>query len=117
MVEAGRVWSKFSTEIANYEAAKILEQEGQAAANESGVCKTVYYNEDQHGWFSKRCKEGWKAPEKYRRIYAGTVTSFISVDDANEKAKKILEEEGMKWVNENTKCEPVVDECKFDFWK
>lgn len=115
VVEAGRVWSKFSTEIANYEAAKILEQEGQAAANESGVCKTVYYNEDQHGWFSKRCKEGWKAPEKYRRIYAGTVTSFISADDANEKAKKILEEEGMKWVNENTKCEPVVDECKFDF--
>ena len=57
VVDAGRVWSKFSTEIANYEARKILDQEGQAAANESGVCKTVYYNEDQHGWFSKRCKE------------------------------------------------------------
>ena len=28
VVEAGRVWSKFSTEIANYEAARILEQEG-----------------------------------------------------------------------------------------
>jgi len=37
------------------------------------------------------------------------------VKQQHEKAKKILEEEGMKWVNENTKCEPVVDECKFDF--
>lgn len=106
VVEAGRVYSRFSTELANFDAKKLLQEEGQAAANESDVCATVYYNEEQHGWFSKRCREGWRAPEKYRRVRAGEVTSFVSVEDANNKAREILEKEGKEWVEVNTKCEP-----------
>lgn len=113
VVEAGRVYSKFSTELANHEARKILIEEGQAEANRSGACKTLYYNEDQHGWFRRRCKEGWTAPEKYRRIYAGSVTSFISVEDANRKAKEILQKEAEEWVIEHTDCEPINGGCEF----
>lgn len=117
IVEAGRVYSKYSTEIANYEAREILVREGQAEADSTGVCKTVYYNEEQHGWFQKKCKEGWKGPEKYRRIEAGSVISFVSVDDANKKAKDLLDKEGQQWVEDNTKCEPVAGPCStiFDF--
>lgn len=107
VIAAGTVYSRFSTELANADAVERLRSEGQALADSSGVCKTVYYNKEQHGWFSKACREGWKAPEKYRRISAGTVTSFISIEDANRKAKEILDEEGMRWVEENTKCEPI----------
>ncbi len=115
VVEAGRVWSKDSTEDANYEAIKILKAEGQAEANRSGVCKKVYYSEPQHGWFSKKCKEGWKGPEKYRTLPSGAETSFISQEDANQKAKERLLKEGQEWVDFNTRCEPVVDPCSFNF--
>lgn len=115
VVESGTLYSKYSTELANAEAWKRLIEEGQAAANSNGVCKTVYLNEEQHGWFRKRCRDGWAGPEKYYRIYAGSVSSFISVEDANNKAREMLMEEGQRWVNENTKCEPVVDNCSFGF--
>lgn len=114
-VEAGTLYSKYSTELANAEAMKKLMEEGQAAANASDVCKTVYYNQEQHGWFKKKCREGWEGPEKYRRVHAGTVSSFISVEDANNKARSILKEEGQQWVDENTKCAPVVDKCSYEF--
>lgn len=110
VVEAGAFWSTDSVEEANREARRCLECKGQAAADSSGTCVTIYYNEEQHGWFTKRCKPGWKGPDKYRRILAGTVSSFISVEDANEKAKEQLQIEGQEWVNLNTKCEPKSDD-------
>lgn len=111
VVEAGRFHSTESVEDANREAEEALASEGQAAANTSGECKTIYWNERQHGWYKKACGEGWDSKERYRTISEGTVYSFISVEDANRIAKEKLDEESQQWVDENEKCEPVTDPC------
>lgn len=115
VVEAGRVYSTESVEDANYEARKILKSEGQAAANASGECKNIYWNERQHGFYSKKCRPGWKGPDKYKSKDAGTVYSFVSVEDANRIAKDILDKEAQEWVEENTRCEPIVDPCEHNW--
>lgn len=115
VVEAGRVYSTESVEDANYEARKILKSEGQAAANASGECKRIYWNDRQYGFYSKKCGSGWKGPDKYKSKDAGTVYSFVSVEDANRLAKNILDKEAQEWVEENTRCEPIVDPCEHNW--
>lgn len=110
-VRAGQFLSCDSKIQANECAKRYLMHEGQKIANMDGVCKTVYYSQPQHGWFSKTCKPGWKGPEKYRSIEAGAAISFISVEDANDKAKAILKEQAQEWVEYNTECEPIIDPC------
>lgn len=109
VVEAGRFWSKESVEDANREAKDALMAEGQAEADARGTCSVIYWNERQHGWYSKTCAEGWKSKQRYKELSAGTVYSFVSVEDANRIAKEKLDEESQKWVEYNEKCEPEVD--------
>lgn len=108
VVEAGRFWSKEGVEDANEQAMEALKSEGQAEANRVGECKKIYWNERQHGWYSKTCAEGWKSKERYKEISAGEVYSFVSVEDANRLAKEKLDEEAQQWVEYNEKCEPIV---------
>lgn len=110
-IEKGRAWSRVSVEDANRKAAEILKAEGQAAANSSGICKPVYYNEEQGMWFTKDCGEGWTSQPKYRTIAAGVVKSFVSIEDANNKAKEKLANDGQEWVDYNMKCTPINDFC------
>lgn len=111
VIEAGKYYSKESVEDANRIAREALRSEGQAEANLSGTCSTIYWNERQYGWYKKECREGWSSKERYRSIDAGTVYSFISVEDANRLAKEKLDEEAQQWVDENEECFPVVDPC------
>lgn len=110
-VSPGTFFSCESKEAANYCAKKSIEKEGRAEADINGKCKPVYYSQSQHGWFSKKCRPGWKGPEKYKSIEAGAAVSFISVEDANKKAMEILKEQAQEWVDYNTECEPIVDPC------
>lgn len=110
IVEAGTFFSLDDQDDADWKAEKYLAKEGQKLADTTGVCKTIYFNKEQHGWFSKKCENGWIGPEKYRKILAGTLFSFESEEDANAKAKELLMKEGQEWVDYNTKCEPI-DPC------
>ena len=116
VVEAGTFYSKESVEDANAMAREKLMIDGQAEANLKGQCSPIYWNERQHGWYKKTCRAGWSSPERYKSLDAGTVYSFVSVEDANALAKEKLDEEAQRWVDENEECEPVVDPCD-DGWE
>lgn len=110
VIPSGTVDSLYDTEDANFKAEMMLKEKGQAEADKNGICKTLYYSEEQHGWFHKECRDGYRGPDKYRRLEAGAATSFISLEDANEKAREILDKEGQDYVDYYTKCEPI-DSC------
>lgn len=110
-VKEDTVASLYDTEDANFHAMLILEKEGQRKADLEGECKKLYYSEEQHAWFKRKCKPGWEAPERRRSLPAGAATSFISVEDANKKAHDILMKEGEEWVMCNTECSPIDGPC------
>lgn len=117
-IAAAAYYSTDSAEDANRKAREALLEEGQALADANGECLPIYWNTRQHGWFSKKCREGWKAPEKYMSIDAGKVYSFVGVDDANDKAMHKLTMESRKWVEENTECYPDrTEEEENDYWE
>lgn len=108
VVEAGEFWSKDSVEDANEQARKAFMERGQAEADANGTCSVIYWNERQHGWYTKTCAEGWKSKARYKEMEAGKVYSFVSVEDANRLAKEKLDKEAQEWVEYNEKCEPEV---------
>ena len=120
MIAAGAYYSTISTEDANRKAVNALKEEGQSLADENGVCSPIYWNTRQHAWYAKECREGWKSKSHYFAISEGKVFSFESVEDANEKAKKKLEMESRKWLNENDECYPdraTEEDSDDDYWE
>lgn len=106
-VEAGRFYSADSPADADKMAEKALAEEGQAAADNNGQCAPIYWNNRQHGWYTKVCPDHWESKPRYMSIDAGEVYSFVSVEDADRLAKEKLDEESQTWVEENEKCDPV----------
>lgn len=107
IIEAGRFFSKESSADADRMAEEALAKEGQAAADAGGECLPVYWNTRQHGWYEKKCPEHWESKPHYFSMDAGEVYSFVSEEDADRKAKELLDERSQAWVNENEKCNPV----------
>lgn len=106
-ISAGLITSFIDQQDADMQAYKILQEKGQEHANQNGVCVSVYYNDEQKGWFTRKCKEGYKAQSKIYTVGAGEISSFISKDDANKRAKKILQDFGEQYARMTTKCEPI----------
>lgn len=110
-IEEGSVYSLYDVEDANFHALELLEKNGQKMADEHGICSELYYSEEQHAWFKKKCRPGWEAPERRRSLAPGSATSFKSVEDANAKAYEMLLEQGTEWIEYNTECKPVDGLC------
>ena len=91
LAEHGLGRADFLAGVAGHEAG--LAEEGQAAADNNGQCAPIYWNNRQHGWYTKVCPDHWESKPRYMSIDAGEVYSFVSVEDADRLAKEKLDEE------------------------
>lgn len=107
-VTGGPFTSYESQEAANALAQAAVEQQGQAIANRDGHCTwTGKYSEE----FTKNdCTEGQvgsKITITEQDVVGGPFTSTVSQDDANNKAKAAVKEQGQAIVNNKGNCEDM----------
>ena len=105
-VTGGPFTSYESQEAANALAQAAVEQQGQAIANRDGHCTwTGKYSEE----FTKNdCNEGQvgsKITVTEQDVVGAPFTSTVSQDDANNKAKAAVKEQGQAIVNSKGNCE------------
>lgn len=105
-VTGGPFTSYESQEAANALAQAAVEQQGQAIANRDGHCTwTGKYSEE----FTKNdCNEGQvgsKITVTEQDVVGASFTSTVSQDDANNKAKTAVKEQGQAIANSKGNCE------------
>ena len=105
-VTGGPFTSYESQEAANALAQAAVEQQGQAIANRDGHCTwTGKYSEE----FTKNdCNEGQtgsKTTVTEQDVVGAPFTSTVSQDDANNKAKTAVKEQGQAIANSKGNCE------------
>ena len=105
-VTGGPFTSYESQEAANALAQAAVEQQGQAIANRDGYCTwTGKYSEE----FTKNdCNEGQvgsKITVTEQDVVGAPFTSTVSQDDANNKAKAAVKEQGQAIANSKGNCE------------
>lgn len=105
-VTGGPFTSYESQEAANALAQAAVEQQGQAIANRDGHCTwTGKYSEE----FTKNdCDEGQtgsKITVTEQDVVGAPFTSTVSQDDANNKAKAAVKEQGQTIANSKGNCE------------
>ena len=105
-VTGGPFTSYESQEAANALAQAAVEQQGQAIANRDGHCTwTGKYSEE----FTKNdCNEGQtgsKVTVTEQDVVGAPFTSTVSQDDANNKAKTAVKEQGQAIANSKGNCE------------
>lgn len=105
-VTGGPFTSYESQEAANALAQAAVEQQGQAIANRDGHCTwTGKYSEE----FTKNdCNEGQtgsKITVTEQDVVGAPFTSTVSQDDANNKAKTAVKEQGQAIANSKSNCE------------
>lgn len=105
-VTGGPFTSYESQEAANALAQAAVEQQGQAMANRDGHCTwTGKYSEE----FTKNdCNEGQtgsKITVTEQDVVGAPFTSTVSQDDANNKAKTAVKEQGQAIANSKGNCE------------
>ena len=108
-VIGGPFTSYESQEAANALAQTAVEQQGQAIANRDGHCTwTGKYSEE----FTKNdCDEGQVGPKitvTEQDVVGAPFTSTVSQDDANNKAKAAVKEQGQAIANNKGNCEDMV---------
>lgn len=107
-VTSGPFTSYESQNAANALAQAAVEQQGQAIANRDGHCTwTGKYSEE----FTKNdCTEdqvGSKITVTERDVVGAPFTSTVSQDDANNKAKAAVKEQGQAIANNKGNCEDM----------
>jgi hypothetical protein len=107
-VTGGPFTSYESQEAANALAQTAVEQQGQAIANRDGHCTwTGKYSEE----FTKNdCDEGQvgsKTTVTEQDVVGAPFTSTVSQDDANNKAKAAVKEQGQAIANNKGNCEDM----------
>ena len=107
-VIGGPFTSYESQEAANALAQAAVEQQGQAIANRDGHCTwTGKYSEE----FTKNdCNEGQvgsKITVTEQDVVGAPFTSTVSQDDANNKAKAAVKEQGQAIANSKGNCEDM----------
>lgn len=107
-VTGGPFTSYESQEAANALAQAAVEQQGQAIANRDGRCTwTGKYSEE----FTKNdCTEGQvgsKITVTEQDVVGAPFTSTVSQDDANNKAKAAVKEQGQAIANNKGNCEDM----------
>lgn len=107
-VTGGPFTSYESQEAANALAQAAVEQQGQAIANRDGHCTwTGKYSEE----FTKNdCDEGQvgsKITVTEQDVVGAPFTSTVSQDDANNKAKAAVKEQGQAIANNKGNCEDM----------
>lgn len=110
-VTGGPFTSTVSQEDANSKAQAAVESQGQAIANSRGNCEdqTVYIGHYSARFTPEceRCHEGVEIEVTAEMVNGSPVTSTISQDDADSKARQIVEEGGQAYANKNGTCNPM----------
>lgn len=106
---AGAVISDISQIDADTLAYRKFMKEGQEKANAEGSCSPVFYNTKIGDWFEKICPFGYKSGKVYHSIKANRFRSWISVEDANAKAREVLMVEGQEYADLNLECEKWIE--------
>ena len=110
-VVGGPFTSTESQEDANSKAQAAVEAQGQAIANSRGNCEdqTVYTGHYSARFTPEceRCHEGVEIEVTAEMVNGSPVTSTISQDDADSKARQIVEEGGQAYANKNGTCNPM----------
>ncbi|MDR6338953.1 hypothetical protein HNQ91_002004 [Filimonas zeae] len=107
-VAANTFSSTFSQAAADEMTQNDIDNQGQAYANQHGVCLQAswptFYNLEKHDFFtSVNCSPGKTIPIKYS-VPAGTYTSDISQQDADRKASNSISLHAQKYANDNGVC-------------
>ena len=110
-VVGGPFTSTVSQDDANNKAQAAVKEQGQAIANNKGNCEdmTVYT-----GHYSKKfvpeceaCHKGVEMEVTAEMVNGSPVTSTESQDAADTEARRIVEEGGQAYANENGNCTPL----------
>jgi hypothetical protein len=101
-VPAGQYTSTISVTDANTKAQVYLTANGQAYADQKGICK--YYNTVQSQSFNKVCANGGIGSPVIYTVAAKTDSSVISVADANAKALARIVANGQNNANTLGSC-------------
>lgn len=106
-IEAGQFSSAISQEDADRKAEAELDAKGQDYANSHGTCNTIkWYNDRKSKMFQKTDCEVTEVGSMVEYVVeAGRFSSFVSKEDANQKALDALEAEGPGYANEHGTCE------------
>lgn len=110
-VYPGTYTSTVSQATVDQQALNDLNANGQNYANTHGACSLiVYYNEFKSGMFQRNtCTEaGYEGSWVQYQVLAGTYSSLISVEDANQKAQNEINANGQNYANTNGTCSPKV---------
>lgn len=104
-VKTGEFKSTVSQFDADVKAKKHLEEQGQAYADLYGTCTTYFLNEKQSDYFKRDdCGEGFTGKAKIYNVQPGVIKSFISQEDANNKALALLHETANEQVQYEGEC-------------
>lgn len=106
-IEAGQFSSTISQEDADRKAEAELDAKGQDYANSHGTCNTIkWYNDRKSKMFQKTDCEVTEVGSMVEYVVeAGSFSSSVSKEDANQKALDALEAEGPGYANEHGTCE------------
>jgi hypothetical protein len=100
-VPTGTYISSVSQAIANQMAQDDLDANGQVYANINGVCNRIYSSADYSNiYYSQTCGSGETPEPIYVSIPAGSYTSIISQQDANDQALQYAQ----NYANQNGTC-------------
>jgi hypothetical protein len=104
-VAANTYSSSFSVAVANQLALDYIYDNLQAYANANGSCTYIYYNTQQSGTATRNnCSEGYEGSTETLIAQAGTFTSTIGVQNANDKAIAYIELNAQSYANANGTC-------------
>ena len=107
-IPAGKYTSTISQEAVDAQVDAELAEMGQAYANTNGTCIQVFANDAMSQSFTKDdCADWYKGSAVTYTVPAGTYTSTISKQDANDQAQEDIDANGQVYANQNGTC--VVD--------
>ncbi|THU39223.1 hypothetical protein FAM09_11960 [Niastella caeni] len=110
-VYPGTYTSTVSQATVDQQAIDDLNANGQNYANANGACTLiVYYNVFKSGMFQRNtCTQaGYEGSWVTYHVLAGTYSSLISQEDANQKAQNEINANGQNYANTNGTCNPKV---------
>lgn len=108
-IAAGLFTSAISQQDANNKALAYLQETGQDTANLQGTCtQTTFYSQAQEQTFTPSCPEYYEGTPYIYRVVAGTFTSNISQQDANNKALAQIASLGQSTANTQGICTQVL---------
>jgi len=111
IIPAGKYKSKVSVSDANILAKNSEQQAAQNYANNTGVCKVLYYNEEIKYTVYKQCTSNQFSEPIIYTIPAGKYSSTISVFDANTIARNSEQQAAQDYVNNIGVC--ITFNCNF----